>query len=236
MTTEDLKQPLRPTQYAEYRLITSILNQTFPCGSKLPGERELAEKLGVTRPTLRETLQRLAQEKWITIQHGKATTVNDYWNEGGLGMLGTMARYADFLPEGFITNLLEVRLNILPGCAQSTCKLAPHVLVEHLALDHKLGNDPAGFAEFDWVLQELMVRNSGNRIYPLILNDFAGMYRRLAIGYFSLPIARKTSKAYYRDLRKDIAQGGRRVSKIVENVMKTSIEIWMEVKSMQTGN
>ena len=37
----------------------------------LPSERDLADKIGVTRTTLREVLQRLARDGWLTIQHGK---------------------------------------------------------------------------------------------------------------------------------------------------------------------
>ena len=59
--------PLRPTQYAEYILVTSILNGTYPAGTLLPGERALANEIGITRPTLRETLQRLANEGWVLV-------------------------------------------------------------------------------------------------------------------------------------------------------------------------
>ena len=69
---------LRPTQFVEQRIIRSILDHTYAPHSKLPGERDLAKQMGVTRPTIRETLQRLAKEGWIRIQHGKPTAVNDY--------------------------------------------------------------------------------------------------------------------------------------------------------------
>ena len=57
----------------------SIWNNRFPPGSILPAERELSELIGVTRTTLREVLQRLARDGWLTIQHGKPTKVNNFW-------------------------------------------------------------------------------------------------------------------------------------------------------------
>ena len=72
------EQLLRPTQYVEKILVTAFLDGTYPTGASLPNERSLAEQIGVTRPTLRETLQRLATEGWIKIRHGKSTVVRNY--------------------------------------------------------------------------------------------------------------------------------------------------------------
>ena len=101
--------PLRPTQYAERHILTAILDGTYAPGTALPNERTLALKIGITRATLRETLQRLSGEGWISIRHGKPSRVNTFWDKGGLKMLGTLARYGEYLPKGFITHLLEFR-------------------------------------------------------------------------------------------------------------------------------
>ncbi len=44
-----------------------LLDGTYAPGAALPNERSLANEIGVTRPTLCEMLQRLANEGWITI-------------------------------------------------------------------------------------------------------------------------------------------------------------------------
>lgn len=46
--------PLKVAETTEYRLLDAILDGTFPVDSQLPAERDLAEMLGVTRPTLRK--------------------------------------------------------------------------------------------------------------------------------------------------------------------------------------
>jgi GntR family negative regulator for fad regulon and positive regulator of fabA len=48
--------PQKPAEWTESRLIQAILEGDFPINSTLTAERELAVQLGVTRPTLRETL------------------------------------------------------------------------------------------------------------------------------------------------------------------------------------
>jgi GntR family transcriptional regulator, negative regulator for fad regulon and positive regulator of fabA len=72
--------------------------QSFPPGSNLPGERELAVQFGVTRPTLREVLQRLERDGWIEIRQGKPTRVRDYWQEGNLAVLVAVALIKGELP------------------------------------------------------------------------------------------------------------------------------------------
>lgn len=221
---------LRPTQYVEKILVTAILDGTYSCGTALPNERSLAEQMGVTRPTLRETLQRLAAEGWITIHHGKPTVVNDYWQEGGLRLLGTLSKYSDYLPNGFITHLLEVRLTMLPSVAGRAARSQPEMLLNYLADARNLAEDAKAYSDFDWNLQMLMARNSQNPVFSLILNDFALIFANMARHYFDLPLARQASGAFYRELSRAIEKHTNTVEDVVKKAMEQSISIWKAVK------
>jgi len=221
-----INQPLRPTQHVESALVTAILNGTYPAGSVLPSERALAERLGVTRPTLRETLQRLANEGWIEIRHGKPTSVNNYWQKGGLSLLGTLAKYAEFLPKGFITHLLEVRVTLLPPIARLAANHHPRALLDYLRRSSELPQDAASYAVYDWKLQMLMARHSDNPVFPLIFNDFASIFQAMAIQYFAVKKARRASGIYYQKLYQAIEQGGETVAGIVKDAMRESMVLW----------
>ncbi len=101
-----------PATFAEKYIIESIWNNHFPQGSILPAERELSELIGVTRTTLREVLQRLARDGWLTIQHGKPTRVNDYMNTSGLNILDTLVTLEGEDVHGVLENLLAARTDI----------------------------------------------------------------------------------------------------------------------------
>ncbi|AMG31368.1 fatty acid metabolism transcriptional regulator FadR [Grimontia hollisae] len=101
-----------PATFAEKYIIESIWNNHFPQGSILPAERELSELIGVTRTTLREVLQRLARDGWLTIQHGKPTRVNDYMNTSGLNILDTLVTLEGEDVQGVLENLLAARTDI----------------------------------------------------------------------------------------------------------------------------
>ncbi len=101
-----------PATFAEKYIIESIWNNHFPQGSILPAERELSELIGVTRTTLREVLQRLARDGWLTIQHGKPTRINDYMNTSGLSILDTLVTLEGEDVQGVLENLLAARTDI----------------------------------------------------------------------------------------------------------------------------
>lgn len=225
----NMKPMLRPAQFVEHQLVTAILRGDYTPGTALPNERTLAQKLGVTRPTLRETLQRLAGEGWVAIRHGKPTVVNDYWKTGGLRLLGTMANYAEFLPKGFIVHLLEIRISFIPEVARLAAKREPGILQTFLEKEPLLGCEAEAFATFDWDLQVLMTRHSGNPIYPLMLNDFAQVFGIMAVPYFSLPEARDASRRYYRELLEEIESSGEGVEQLVRSAMEESIVIWNRI-------
>jgi GntR family negative regulator for fad regulon and positive regulator of fabA len=227
--------PLRPTQHAESILVTSILDGTYPAGTLLPGERLMADQIGVTRPTLRETLQRLAAEGWIKIQHGKPTVVNDFWLEGGLSMIGTLAKYSQFLPDGFITHLLEVRAVLLPPVAQLTATRQPQKMLGLLGRKPVPSDDENTYAGYDWELQMLITRGCGNPVYALIFNDFACVYEQMAAPYFRVEKSRNASLKYYRELEQAIAHGDNSVARIVKAAMRKSVEIWHDIRPL-AGN
>src|SRR4030043_1715032 len=126
------RPPERPAEYAEKSLILEILNGDYPPGSVLPAERELALKLGVTRPTLRETLQRLERDGWLNIQQGKSTRVNDFWKDGGLNVLNALVQYSEKLPPNFIPNLLHVRLVLAPAYTRQAVENSPSQVSNYL--------------------------------------------------------------------------------------------------------
>lgn len=223
----DWSPPGRPAAYAEKSLITAILNGDFPPGVNLPSERELAHRLGVTRPTLREVLQRLERDGWLTIQQGKPTRVNDYWTEGGLNVLNALVSYADKLSPQFVPNLLHVRLLLAPEYTRLAVEFAPGEVLNCLQGSVLLNDDPAEFASFDWHLHHTLTVASGNPIFTLILNGFAGFYEQMAEIYFEHADARRASQEFYRSLMEAAATNDPTKAEIITcAMMKESISLW----------
>ncbi len=186
-----------PAGFAEEYIIESIWNSRFPPGSILPAERELSELIGVTRTTLREVLQRLARDGWLTIQHGKPTQVNNFWETSGLNILETLARLDhDSVPQ-LIDNLLSVRTNIATIFIRKAMRSNPQETQRVLAQAAETNDTAEAFAALDYGIYRGLAFASGNPIYGLIINGLRGLYTRVGRYYFSNPQARELAKSFY---------------------------------------
>jgi GntR family transcriptional regulator, negative regulator for fad regulon and positive regulator of fabA len=226
---EGVQKPVKPAEFAENQLLEAILDGSYGPGDVLPAERLLAQSLGVTRPTLRETLQRLSKEGWVTIAHGKPTRVNDYLAAGGLGILNTLSRFNTHFSPEMTGYLLEARTLIFPGVAQQAAEKDPDAIQAYLVLGVSLEMDAKFFATHDWGLQMLMVEITGNPVLKMMFNDFSPVYHRLGQLYFTHPTARKMSLEYYGELRVALGDKKASVHGLVERTMVRAQRFWSKI-------
>ena len=220
-----------PAGFAEQYIVESIWNGGFPPGSILPAERELSELIGVTRTTLREVLQRLARDGWLTIKHGKPTKVNNFWETSSLNILETLAQLDQEGIPDLVDNLLSARTNISAIYIRGAIKNNPEKTIELLSAYTEIEDTGEAFAEFDYKLNKELVVASDNAIYLLILNGFRGLYSRIGSLYFSHPKGREISRTYYQKLI-DLAKEDK-CDEAIFAVRKYGIEsgkLWLDLK------
>jgi GntR family transcriptional regulator, negative regulator for fad regulon and positive regulator of fabA len=166
------ENPRKPAEEAEHQIIQWILAGEFPPNTNLPAERQLTVRLGITRPTLREVLQRMERDGWLEIHHGKPTRVRDLFTEGSLTLLHQAVQGTG--QESLTRGYLELRALIAPSYTRLAIEKDPfavHLLVQSLA---EIPEDPAGNALADWRIQYGLAVLSGNPIFALLLNDLQG--------------------------------------------------------------
>ena len=190
-----------PAAFAEHYIVESIWKNHFPPGSLLPAERELSELIGVTRTTLREVLQRLSRDGWLTIQHGKPTKVNDYWQTSSLNILDTLARLDDLGSLQLVRHLLETRTTLFALYLRSSLKKDAQAVISTLEEATRLGQSTQDYVDFDWHLLHSVSRATENPIYTLILNGFKTLYLRVGGFYFSFEETRDLAMDFYRKLK-----------------------------------
>src|SRR5262245_9873088 len=78
MRMQPLLQPLQKRSLAQQafeQLLAYVQDGSFRPGDPLPSQQELARRLTVSRPVLREAMQRLAAAGLIEIRHGSGCYV-----------------------------------------------------------------------------------------------------------------------------------------------------------------
>lgn len=223
--------PPKPAEITEQRIIEAILNGTFEINGVLPSERDLANRLGVTRPTLREALQRLSRDGWIEIHQGKPTRIRDYWKEGNLNVLSSIAKYSKELPENFVTNLLQIRELLCPTYTLLAVKNNPDEILAFLNAAPDINNSPEEFSKYDFALHLKLTQCSENPIFTLILNGFQELFIENAVIYFKNLRAREYSIHFYQLLRESIFNKQYQLAaKITHETMAESINFWKKLK------
>jgi GntR family negative regulator for fad regulon and positive regulator of fabA len=236
MANTNWKPLEKPAELSERRIITAILDDTFAVDSNLPAERDLAVQLGVTRPTLREALQRMARDGWLEIRQGKPTRVRNYWQEGNLAVLASIAQHEENLPAEFVPWLLSARVLLAPAYTRQAIEKNASQVESLLANFESLADNPQSFANFDWNLHRQLSILGGNPFFTLFINTLQRLYEILGPHYFALPEARQHSRSWYTNLRKCAREcNGEDAQRLTEKIMQESLELWLRLSSA-SGN
>ncbi len=168
-----------------------ILSGELRIGQRLPSERALALKLGVSRPVVHEGLVELAARGLVMIRPRVGTVVADYRREGSLALLASLVnQHSDDLDPALLDGILALR-----GLVETeTARLAARnrggeelpalqaVLERERTVDHARIDV---IVDLDFSFHHLIALASGNPIYPMLVKSFEPAHRHLARRFFS---------------------------------------------------
>lgn len=147
-----------------------MLEQAFLPGEKLPNENDLAEKLGVSRATLREAIRSLSAQGILEVQRGKGTYIAADVQDADFGLKELdRARVR-------LQDLLEMRLIFEPRALAFACERASaEELARIVAQGEKVIRDireDGPWADSDQGFHMLIAKASHNefmtRLFPII--------------------------------------------------------------------
>ena len=160
-----------------------ILSGELAIGERLPTERELSEKMKVSRAVVNGGLNRLADMGFIRIAPRKGAFVNDYVAEGDIQVLTAIMAYNDwkFTPE-YLEPMLQIRKSIEPFFMELAAQHpdSPYLakIPEILdALKDSPSPETAGALIFDFYHTAALA--SSNIILPLLLRTFLPVYQSM---------------------------------------------------------
>lgn len=115
------------------QILSDVLSGELQPGESLPSERRLAEVLGVSRPAIREALNRVSAAGLVEVRQGDATTVRDFRRHAGLDLLPRLMLRAGQVDLSVVRSILEARLHNGPKVAELAALRRPVGLAERLA-------------------------------------------------------------------------------------------------------
>ncbi|PRJ72472.1 Fatty acid metabolism regulator protein [Haemophilus influenzae] len=203
----DILKAQSPAALAEEYIVKSIWQDVFPSGSNLPSERDLADKIGVTRTTLREVLQRLARDGWLTIQHGKPTKVNNIWDAAGPNIIETLIALDMQSAPLIIDNMLSLRSKMSESYIYEAVKNSPQKSTALFAELEQLQNTAQDYTEFDYQLFRQFTVVANKPFYRLIFNSLKGVYQRIGLLFFKEKKHRELTKQFYSEMQQICLEG-----------------------------
>lgn len=153
-----------------------ILSGELAIGEQLPPARELAVKMGVSRPVISAGLIELEKLGFVEIQARKGAFVSDYRRKGTVETLVAIMRYnGGAMRKNEVESLLEVRHALESLTLKLVVEKATDqelVTLKELLDSYKAITTPEAMAEAVFNFHHELAVISGNMLLPLLYHSF----------------------------------------------------------------
>lgn len=186
------------------QILSDVVEGELTPGQSLPSERRLAEVLGVSRPAVREALQRMAQARLVEVRHGGATTVREFRRAAGLDLLPRLLVRHDELDVSVARSILEARLAIAPEVAALAAERGRPPLDDTLAeaIDVLAADeDPVSRQRAALAFWDLVVDGADSVVFRLMFNSLRAAYEPALEALAVLMHEEVSQVQAYRDVR-----------------------------------
>lgn len=167
-------------------LLGLVLDGTFPPGSSLPSEAELAGRFAVSRLTVREAIRSLASTQVIRVQQGRSSVINPVERWSALDPRLLRARgQASGEPLRLPKRLLEARRVIEVAIAEMAAERRTEDHLRRMAAaialmqeSHDDGDVPR-FVEADLAFHQILFEAADNAFLEALMQPLASVIREL---------------------------------------------------------
>ncbi|HOV73758.1 MAG TPA: FadR/GntR family transcriptional regulator [Candidatus Hydrogenedentes bacterium] len=184
--------PLTRARELAGQLTRSILEGTYPSGSRLPTERELAESFSATRTTVREALKRLEALGLVRILQGSGIYVEDFQLTSGIELFDVLLANEDgSVNLRFLRDVLEFRGHMVRIIVRlAAVRRTPEELAAIREMVHKRRQRPDDLERIDELNLDLfraIAEAAHNQVYRLVFNTMGRIYVKLR-GLYDTPL------------------------------------------------
>jgi GntR family transcriptional repressor for pyruvate dehydrogenase complex len=165
----------------------SVLNGSLKPGDQLPAERDLAQRLGVSRTAVREAVKTLREKGLVEAYSGRGTFVTDGTSQAARQSFDLMVKIGQ--QEGS-PHLAELRLILEPGIAAIAAERVKDEdlisLREAVAVMDRSQKDPAAYIEADLDFHLALAEAVANPLILSLIDSIVGLLREQRIKIFNV--------------------------------------------------
>jgi DNA-binding FadR family transcriptional regulator len=178
------EQPIRRASLVDEivtRVQKEILDGRWVPGQALPPERELAERWGVNRTSLKYALVRMEEVGLIRTKHGVGSIVQDVARDGGADLLKYLVGPEEQPDLLFLREILESRVYIAGAfAALAARRRTKKDIVELTGILEELAkkiSDSAEAQRIENLFMRALARAGQNRVFVFVTNSVSAAYK-----------------------------------------------------------
>ena len=193
-----------------------IVARSLQPGDRLPGERELAEQLGISRTVVREAIHTLSVRGLVQVKPGCGTYIQTLSPETAMASIELLLKLRH-TPES-LDNLYEIRRMVeieIAGLAAERASEEDHDALEAAVEGMVAGkDDPDVFTKRDLAFHAALAKATRNDLFTALLSPISNLWLEVILISYHAPGAAGQGVEHHRNIlarvrRKDV-DGARR--------------------------
>jgi len=170
------------------QLQKKIISGELKCGDWLPPEREMAEKMGISRGSLHQAILALEYQGFVSIIPRKGTVVCDYRKHPTPQSLAAIMSYSSAeLEQNIFSDMMDYRIWMERECARLACtNIYDSTLLEMRTIASSLCGEGSDVVDLIFRFHYRLTQASGNSIFSMIFRGFEPAIRSLTQQSFQI--------------------------------------------------
>ncbi|MGA2373961.1 MAG: FadR/GntR family transcriptional regulator [Candidatus Sulfotelmatobacter sp.] len=168
----------------------SVLNGSLKPGDQLPAERDLAQRLGVSRTAVREAVKTLREKGLVEAYSGRGTFITDGTSQAARQSFDLMVKIGQQGQQEGLPHLVDLRLVLEPGIAAMAAERYTDedltAMREAVAVMDRSQKNAEAYIEADLDFHLALAEAVANPLILSLIDSIVGLLREQRIRIFNV--------------------------------------------------
>src|SRR5580700_2265282 len=168
----------------------SVLNGSLKPGDQLPAERDLAQRLGVSRTAVREAVKTLREKGLVEAYSGRGTFITDGTSQAARQSFDLMVKVGQQGQQEGLPHLVELRLVLEPGIAAMAAERVTEedltAMREAVAVMDRSQKNAEAYIEADLDFHLALAEAAANPLILSMIDSIVGLLREERMRIFKV--------------------------------------------------